>query len=244
MSLEALGQIRSEFKWVDAEIVVDDLARFEQHRESDIFEFLNGLAQKSDQELLLQTAYLIPTDATIEGFKRMVDRGVRVRIMTNSLRSNNHLAVHAHYKKHRKALLEAGVELYELRIDDTLFEYLRESATQIADSRAGLHTKSFVVDGKTAVIGSYNMDPRSRVWNSEIALILHDPAIAEQVQDVMQEAMTPANAYQVVLNKDGQLRWILDLPEGRQVFERDPGSSWGQRTLANIISWLPLRNQL
>ncbi len=244
MSLEALAQIRSEFEWVDAEIVVDDLARFEEHRESDIFEFLNGLAQKSERELLLQTAYLIPTDATIEGFKRMVDRGVRVRIMTNSLRSNNHLAVHAHYKKHRKALLEAGVELYELRIDDTLFEYLRESATQIADSRAGLHTKAFVIDGQTAVIGSYNMDPRSRVWNSEIALIVRDTTIAEQVQTLMQEAMSPANAYQVVLNEDGQLRWILDLPEGRQVFTQDPESTWAQRTLANIISWLPIRNQL
>lgn len=241
---KTLESVRKQLVWADAEVVVDDLARFEESRESDIFLFLRDLSREIESELLIQTAYLLPSKQTIKGFKRLVDQGVRVRIMTNSMMSNNHLSVHAHYKKKRKALLKAGVELFELRVDDALLDYLREEANHIAESNAGLHTKSFVVDSKTSVIGSYNMDPRSRVWNSEIALVVYSDEIGYQVQDLMEEAMKPDHSYQVVLNDKGKLEWILDLPEGRQVFTKEPDSTWWVRTKANLISWLPIGNQL
>jgi len=239
-----MRQLRSELVWADAEIVVDDLARFQESRESEIFLYLRDLVRGADSELILQTAYLIPTDETIAGFKKLVDRGVTVKIMTNSLMSNNHVAVHAHYKKHRKALLKAGVELYELRADDALMQYIRDEATEFAESNAGLHTKAFVIDGSISVIGSYNMDPRSRVWNSEISLVVHDETIGGQMREIMETAMRPENAYRVVLNEQGKVRWELNLPDGKQVFRKEPGSGWWIRTKANLISWLPIGNQL
>jgi putative cardiolipin synthase len=243
-TLETLEAVRDQMVWTDAELVVDDLQRFEESRESDVYLFLRELSQEIESELLIQTAYLIPTKETVAGFKKLVDRGVRVRIMTNSMMSNNHLAVHAHYKKKRKALLKAGVELYELRVDDALLEYLSEEGSHFAESNAGLHTKSFVVDGRTSVIGSYNMDPRSRVWNSEMALVVHGEAIGQQVQDLMEEAMSPKHCYQVMLNESGRLEWVLDLPEGRQVLTKEPNSNWWIRSKTNFMSWLPIGNQL
>ena len=40
-----------------------------------------------------------------------------VRILTNSLASHDVPAVNSHYKQWRKPLLEAGVDLYEMRSD-------------------------------------------------------------------------------------------------------------------------------
>jgi putative cardiolipin synthase len=195
-------------------------------------------------EVIVQTAYLIPTDEGIANIRALTDRGVRFRILTNSLMSNNHISVHAHYMKYRKPLIEAGVELYELRADNELLEYYKEVESKVADSHAGLHTKAFVVDGATAMIGSYNMDPRSRIWNSEIGLLVHNPDFAGLVRADMLEEFEPGNAYRVSLNEKGKIEWTIDGPDGKEVFSKEPGASVWRRMLARLISWIPIENQL
>ena len=41
-------------------------------------------------------------------------------------------------------------------------------------ARWGIHAKTYVVDSKTSVVSTFNMDPRSKNLNTELALICHN----------------------------------------------------------------------
>ncbi|MEE4294375.1 MAG: phospholipase D family protein, partial [Xanthomonadales bacterium] len=69
----------------------------------------------AQEEVWLVSAYLIPTGAFEDAVDRAVSRGVRVRILTNSINSNNHLTAHSAYRRHVRHLVESGAEVHEVR---------------------------------------------------------------------------------------------------------------------------------
>jgi cardiolipin synthase len=81
-------------------------------------------------------------------------RGVRVRVYTNGPKTEAAILYHAQ-RSHYGSLLAAGIELYE-----TVTEYN--------------HAKMLVVDEKTVLVGSANMDLRSAHLNFEIAAVAVD----------------------------------------------------------------------
>jgi putative cardiolipin synthase len=230
--------------WARAEVIVDSLDRFKGGSESVFVELTRELGETLEKEIVVQTAYLIPAKEGVAQVEEMTNRGVRVRILTNSLLSNNHSTVHSHYMKRRKAMLKAGVELHELRPDPAILERLKTDIDKVADSHAGLHTKAFVADGRLSMIGSYNMDPRSRVWNSEIALLIHSEEFAEKVLAVMEEDFLPTNSYRVTLDDRGDLVWTAEGPDGTEVWHHDPGASIWKRMMVRIMSWIPMGGEL
>jgi len=160
------------------------------------------------------------------------------------MQSNNHLSVHAHYMKYRKPMIEAGIELHELRPDPELLEHYKQVESRVAESHAGLHTKAFVVDGRLSMIGSYNMDPRSRIWNSEIGLLIHSEEFAAKVLAVMEVDFDPANSYRVTLDENRKLEWTTQGPDGPVVWHKEPGTSAWQRFKARFMSWIPMESEL
>ena len=66
-------------------------------------------------ELLMVTPYVIPGDEGMQLFLALRQRGVRVRILTNSLESSPVLVAQSGYMHYRLPLLAHGVELYEIR---------------------------------------------------------------------------------------------------------------------------------
>ncbi len=241
---EALTALAKQLIWAETEIIVDPLDRFDGDEVSAFVVLGKRLGNAMQREIVIQTAYLIPTTEGIEEIRALTERGMRVRLMTNSMQSNNHLSVHAQYMKYRKKLIEAGAELYELKADNALMEFYKQSESRVAESHAGMHTKSFVVDDNISMIGSYNMDPRSRIWNSEIGLLITSKAFADTVLQVMGQDFEPQNAYRLTLNEKGKLIWTAEGASGTQVWTRDPGAPWWRRALARMISWLPIENEL
>ena len=63
--------------------------------------------------------------------------------------------------------------------------------------RAGLHAKSLVIDDRVGVIGTHNFDPRSDHYNTEAALVVHDPAFARALAASIDRDMAPANAWTI-----------------------------------------------
>lgn len=243
-SLENLKQWRDGLTWAEAHVVVDPLERFEGQGESAVIEYAQTWVEEIDTEFLVEVAYLIPSKEGIDTIRKMTERGVRVRVLTNSLMSNNHLAAHSGYMKYRKALLEAGVELHELRADAALREHFRANKKN-SEVPAGIHTKSFVIDGQQALIGSFNFDPRSRDLNSEIGLVISSREFAQQVVEEMNQDFHPENSYRLFLNERRKLRWELTSPDGSiTVFKRDPGASIWKRMGARIMSWMPIEKEL
>jgi putative cardiolipin synthase len=238
-----LERLASQMTWARGRIVVDPLERFEG--EESAFNALGReIAAAADEMVTIQTAYLIPSESAIAGMDALVDRGVRVRVMTNSLMSNNHVSVHAHYRKYRKAILEAGVELYELRADAALLEHYKQEDPRLSASHSGLHTKAFVVDDDLAVIGSYNMDPRSNLWNSEIALVVYGQEFGRKVLAEMNEEFQSDNAFLLELDADGDVIWRLACDDCTEVWTKEPDSTWWKRFSAGFIGILPIESEL
>ncbi len=243
-TLENLKEWRERLTWVQAHVVVDPLERFEGQGESAIIQEMGEVINDIESEFLVESAYLIPSKQGLQNIKKMVDRGVRVRLLTNSLMSNNHLSAHSGYMKYRKAMLEAGAELHELRADAALREHFKANDKN-NEVPAGIHTKSFVIDGKQALIGSFNFDPRSRDLNSEIGLVVSNPEFAQQVVAEMNRDFDPENSYRLFLNEKGKLRWELKNPDGSTtIYKHDPGASIWKRMGARIMSWLPIEKEL
>ena len=243
--LEArLRALEQGMDWAPAEVVVDTLERFEGGETSAFVKLAERLHPEMKEEVVVQTAYLIPTQEGIAAIAGDIERGVRYQVMTNSLLSNNHLSVHGHYKKYRKPLLEAGVELYELRADAALLAYYDSLDDRADNAHAGLHTKAFVIDRRYSMIGSFNMDPRSRIWNSEIGLLVDSEAFAQRVLAEMEDEFAPGSAYRLSLDERGKVLWTLDLPDGTQSWTHDPEASVWKRFLATLIGWLPIEQEL
>jgi putative cardiolipin synthase len=234
---------RDELAWTKAFVVVDPLERFEGQGQSAVGEFASDSIENMDDYVMLESAYLIPTDKGIEQIRKMVDSGLRVRLLTNSLMSNNHLSAHSGYMKYRKALLQTGAELHELRPDAALREHFLAFDGD-HEVPAGIHTKAFVIDGSQALIGSFNFDPRSRDLNSEIGLVVDDDDFAKEVEQVMNRDFDPANSYRLFLNEKGKVRWEEQTEAGTIIHKHDPGASIWKRMGARILSWLPIEQEL
>ncbi|OUS28131.1 phospholipase D family protein [Thalassotalea sp. 42_200_T64] len=166
-------------------------------------ERLIDLVQHAEKSVIIQTPYLITTDLSKNIFKALVDKGVEVKILTNSLASNDNLEAFSGYQRDRKALLKTGVKIYEFKPDAQIRQKVMAEVMhkQLAQQPIfGLHAKSMVIDDKTTMIGTFNLDPRSANLNTESITIIPSEKIAKQVKQGMLEEMQPENAWQITLD--------------------------------------------
>jgi len=185
---------------------------------------MQDLMTSAQHELLIMNSYVIPDDGDVALFNELRKRGVTVKILTNSLASQDVPAVNSHYKRWRKPLIRAGVDLFETRPDAAI-------RSQVADTPpvhakfVGLHVKAIVVDRQKVFVGSMNLDPRSEELNSEMGVVVYSEPLAEQLAGIMERDMQPANAWRVTLNEHQALRWTADGPP----LTRQPARSTWQR---------------
>jgi len=201
-------------------------------------EELADLFDKTEKEILIISAYLIPT-ADFEGaIERAVNRGVKVRILTNSIQSNNHLAAHSAYRKHIRKLLEGGAELHEVRVD-ARDRYLYMFPPTDKKSLA-LHAKVLVIDDDKVFIGSPNMDPRSLVINTEMGLLVQSEELNAQIRSLVELDFSQANAWHLKFNDKGHVVWVSD----GVVLESQPAGSFMQRIEDWFFMHLPIENEM
>lgn len=182
------------------------------------------IIEEAEHDVLITNAYIIPSAETINWLEEQVARGVRFRILTNSLASHDVPAVNAHYKHWRDDLIGAGAELYEMRPDAAIQEFLVDTAP-VEGEFMGLHAKAMVIDGWRVFIGSMNLDPRSWRINSEMGVLIESPGLAAQLTEAMERDMQLDNAWQVALDNDGSVVWTG--PE--EVLHSQPARSFWQR---------------
>ncbi|KAA0950507.1 phospholipase D family protein [Pseudomonas sp. ANT_H14] len=178
-------------------------------------------------ELMMISAYFVPGQPGLLYLTGRADAGVSVSLLTNSLEATDVPAVHGGYAPYRKALLEHGVKLYELRRQPggggSGPHLLRSGSFQGSDS--SLHSKAIIFDRKKSFIGSFNFDPRSVLWNTEVGVLVDSPELAEHVRNLALEGMAPALSYQAKL-QDGQVVWVTEDNGQLHTLPREPGSWW------------------
>lgn len=157
---------------------------------------LAKLAAEAHKSIVIQSPYLVLSDEAVKLFKLALARGVRVRINTNSLASTDNLQAFSGYRNQREKLLKMGLEIFEFRPDPVSRKSLMARTVATAEPPVfALHAKTMVVDGRTVYIGTYNLDPRSESLNTEVGVVIDNPALAAEVESAIEADMRPGNSW-------------------------------------------------
>jgi putative cardiolipin synthase len=236
--LADVGTPRAPVIFGTAKVVVDDPAKLRVPPGRGPYHVGEALYQamtRAEREVIVFSPYFVPEDYGADFFEGLAARGVRVRIVTNSLASTNHPYVHGGYMRYRGRLLDAGVEILEVRAD----------APRLVgghDTPLTMHTKLAVIDDRTVFVGSTNIDPRSIRQNTEFGMVIDSPDLARRILAGI-EVAAPDHVFRVVRDGDG-LQWIYEGASGREVYSTEPGASWGAKLVAAITRLLPVESQL
>jgi phosphatidylserine/phosphatidylglycerophosphate/cardiolipin synthase-like enzyme len=160
---------------------------------------LIDLVKNAKSSIDIQTPYLITTELSQDLFKEAVERGVKIRILTNSLASTDNVEAFSSYQSDREKLLETGVRIFEFRPDAAIRKKIMTGELQLTLEHKpifGLHAKSMVIDNEITVIGTFNLDPRSANLNTECIVVVHSDKISRGVLDGMEEEFKPENSWE------------------------------------------------
>jgi len=160
---------------------------------------LMRLIKNAKESIDIQTPYLITTELGQNLFRAAVDRGVKVRILTNSLASTDNLEAFSAYQGSRSALLDAGVRIFEFKPDAKIrSEIMTDDLHNTLEHQPtfGLHAKSMVVDNQLTVIGTFNLDPRSANLNTECITVIDSQKIAKKVLKGMEQEFQKENSWE------------------------------------------------
>jgi putative cardiolipin synthase len=189
------------------------------------------------RSLDLVSAYFVPARTGGDALTELARQRVRVRVLTNALESTDMAVVHAGYAKHRRALLEAGVELFELK--RAFADENPRNHGLTGSSGSSLHAKTLSIDGERVFVGSFNFDPRSARLNTELGFVIESSVLAQAVAQAF-AAEIPARAYQVRLNAEGSLEWVEHVDGRPLVHTTEPGTHFWRRALVWFFSRLPI----
>jgi phosphatidylserine/phosphatidylglycerophosphate/cardiolipin synthase-like enzyme len=185
------------------------------------------------REVLIISPYFIPATDVMALFRYLRARGVTVRVLTNSLASTDMPPAFAAYSRHRLDLLRIGVELYELRAAPGRARGLLKSFTT---SKTALHAKAVLVDERIVFVGSMNLDPRSKLKNTEDGLVILSPELGAQMERIFALGASHENSYAVRLSPDGQsLEWSTQGPNGEAHYSSDPDVTFLRRVLTPLL---------
>lgn len=233
--------------WAPAEFVYNppEITGGDEVNGTVVADHLIKLLNTSEKEVLVESAYFIIADEMLERVKPLREKNVRIRALTNSLVTTDVWTIHAGYTRNRKDILRHGVELYELRPDAASCRRLVDNdRLDCADFLFSLHAKSVVFDRKVVYVGSFNLNPRSSNLNTETALIVYSPALAERIAGDIEENMQPENSWQVKLNDAENLEWHARTGDQDSVVTHEPGTSILIRFKTYIFSLFPVEKYL
>jgi phosphatidylserine/phosphatidylglycerophosphate/cardiolipin synthase-like enzyme len=218
-----------------------------------VIDGLLALLRQAQRDVLIISPYFVPGPRMLAVYGELRQRGVRLRVLTNSLASDDAPAAHTGYARYRQRLLDMGVELYEMRSDPDSAGTLLGSSGGSArrergwglgsggpggskagtSSRASLHSKAVIIDQRLSVIGSMNLDLRSELKNSEVALVIRGAAVASEATRLIEGTL--ANAAYRLETRDGHLYWRAPRGASFQDATSEPGASTSLKLLVRVL---------
>lgn len=227
-------------EWAPVRMVSDDPAKGlgRAPRSGLLLTQLAPVIGAPQRRLDLISPYFVPTQAGVAAFAQLRQRGVEVRVLTNSLQATDVAVVHAGYARWRRALLAEGVELYEMRLAAPEAG-APDAPGPFGSAGASLHAKTFAIDGQRVFIGSFNFDPRSAHLNTELGFVIDSPQLAGRVSAAFARHI-PLLSWRVRLDAQGRLEWQAGAGQPATVYQTEPGSRWFERAWLRLLTWLPI----
>jgi putative cardiolipin synthase len=222
--------------WVPATVLADGPAKIASEtspeEEVTIANDITALMKTAKQELIIISPYFIPGKQGVALIGDLVARGVRVRILTNSLASTDSPLVDIGYARYRVALLKLDVDLREMR---PKLGQKHARFHPFRSSNASLHAKALVIDQKIVFVGSLNMDQRSAKTNSELGLVISSAEIARQITSLLDD-LSSDSSYKLQLDANDHVEWVSGEPGTQKTWHRDPETSRTERVWLKLLS--------
>lgn len=245
--LKQLQQRTMKFYWGDALLIYDAPSKVdatEIHADTHLAPKLSAYINKANREIIIVSPYFVPGDRLVNILGEQVKKGIRVRILTNSLAANDVGVVHAGYMRYRVDLLKRGVELYEFK--STFDANKRSNKKWTGSSFASLHAKTFGLDRRAMFVGSFNLDPRSIALNTELGVLLENRELAEKMgmkfDDIVANKAYRLKLITIPAGEDGndfdeyRLEWIGKNNGDTVHYNVEPDTTAWQRFMAGFLS--------
>ena len=237
-----MRQLPSRMKTGEAHFLQDDPVKFDG-QEYRLVDMLEHLAERQHKELIIATPYLIPVKGFLEDLKQFSAEGVKVKIVTGSMASNNHTIAHSHYKKYRRRILATGAELYEFRAHPATDIRDLSDVPPVRAKFISLHIKALVGDRQRCFIGSLNLDPRAIEINTENGLYIQSVALCGRIAQQLDALMDPDNSWHVFVDENNENSYLTWKSSSGTVFIQPARSFW-QRIADFFYRFLPIEKQL
>lgn len=240
-SAEMFRRAQIDMQAAPMTLVVDDpikgtgLAR----REQLLLSRLQTVVGEVERSVTVVTAYFVPGKPGTNWLSELA-REKRVQILTNALDATDVLVVHAGYTKYRRALLKAGVELFELkRRGDKVSG--KEELKPLGLSGSSLHAKTIVIDDHKVFVGSFNFDPRSALLNCEMGFLINNEALAHRIKNEFSDQLA-RRSYRPILTVEERLAWLeRDETDGQLlIYQGEPNATVAAQVSITIIQRLPV----
>ena len=88
--------------------------------------------------------------------------------------------------------------------------------------------------------GSFNLDPRSAVINTEAGLYIESPELAKRLTAYMAAGVVPANSYRVFLDPKGDIVWETERNGQRVRYRDEPETGFRRQFVADLWKLLPM----
>jgi len=221
-------------------VFITDKPRVKGNRGKRLMDSIYEFSELVEHEAVYVTPYFIPPKGSIKEIESAVDSGVKIYMLTASAGANNHTVAHSHYRKYRRQLLKARLSLYEFDHDPS--DKVREmvDTSPIEAKFVALHIKAFIHDRQRLMLGSLNLDPRAMVINTENAILIDSPQLADQLATIVLRMTEPGNAWELMLNEYDGIRW----KSGDETRRTQPTRSLIQRSADWFYRLLPIEGQL
>lgn len=199
--------------------------------------------EKAHSQILITTPYFVPGDDVMKWFIDKRSQGVRIAILTNSLASTDVTAVHAGYRRYRRQLIDAGVDIFELK-PSARHLWSKTDLFLRGSTRVSLHAKYIILDSDTVFVGSANIDQRSDRLNTEMGVMVNSEALAAQASALFHRTTSSENSFRVTRTEDRRLHWLTEENGETVDYRGEPHAGLLRRLMVFFIGLLPIENLL
>lgn len=160
-------------------LIYNPIGRF--NKEPRILTELLGLMEEAKNSIVIQSPYIVPT----RGIKRYVPlddiKDKEITILTNSLKSSANYPGVSSYMSKRGSIIN---------FTDYLYEY---------QGIGSIHGKSYIIDDRISLVGSFNLDPRSAFLSTETMVVID----SKEFTDILKNQMGDLIDQSLLVGNDG-----------------------------------------
>ncbi|TMW73914.1 phospholipase D-like domain-containing protein [Alteribacter natronophilus] len=153
------------------------------NKEPVVWRDITNLLESAEEYIFMQSPFIIPSERVMKHLDLDAISAPKVEILTNSLAASPNLPAYGGYSRYREELAGTLADLYEYQGPDQ-----------------SIHGKSYMIDDRISMIGSFNLDPRSVYLSTESMIVVDSEEVAMELRGHVDNLMTHES---LLVNDDG-----------------------------------------